>query len=373
MKKTKDSKGITLVSLIITIIIMFLLVGVTTYTGINSYNNAKVTRFTAQMQLIQKRVDEISNDEDTITELISEKQNNITVLDKAHQNEEIPFDDSINYDLSYKNQFKLFTIQDLKDDLDLENIDTDVLINFNTREVVAINGIEYKGKTYYTQYKLPQGQTLVATNYTRSGNIDFTINKQMDGLNCLITITNAPSNCKLIYGEGETVSDVSNWNTISEYTKTNENYTLNISKSGTYIFKLQDNTNETSIVSKTVIIATTNSPKTQLEVSNYDYALDSTYWASVTDQEENEYVWIPRFAYKYNLQEDKNDIKFIKGNSNIATDNTYVIVGNGENQWSIPNIFTSDNKQLTGIWVVKSQNLSFDDIIDETITEGLET
>ena len=54
------------------------------------------------------------------------------------------------------------------------------------------------------------------------------------------------------------------------------------------------------------------------------------------------YVWVPRFAYNTN-----NNIKYIKGNSNIATDNTYI-----DDTWTIHDKFkTDDDVELTGIWV----------------------
>ena len=48
-----------------------------------------------------------------------------------------------------------------------------------------------------------------------------------------------------------------------------------------------------------------------------------------------------------------NSIKFIKGNSNIATDNSYI-----NDQWTVPDIFTAaDGTELTGIWImVNSEN-----------------
>ena len=58
-------------------------------------------------------------------------------------------------------------------------------------------------------------------------------------------------------------------------------------------------------------------------------------------------IWIPRFAYNKN---DNTKIKFIKGNSNIATDNTYIDL----QDWVIPSIFTQENEELTGKWISES-------------------
>lgn len=335
MEKAKENNGITLVSLIITIVIMLILVSVTTYSGINSYKNAKVTQFVTQMQLIQKKVDELvtANEYSNLGSSAATYQN---ILTTAYNQEEISTSDVQN--------FKYFSTDDLKDDMDLENIDTDVLINFTTREIVSVDGVEYKGKTYYTQYKLPQGQELVFTDNTREGNIDFTVNKEMDGLNCLIRLTNVSPNCKLLYGEGAIESEVSEWKTISNYTKAREEYTVNISKSGTYVFRLQDNDNELNVEDEQIEIIVSNSPKTNMELSGrYDYSLGINKWAFAKN-----YVWIPRFAYN---KDDSSQIKYIKGNSNIATDNTYI---DSEN-WIVPNAFTKNDNEFTGIWIRKTR------------------
>ena len=55
------------------------------------------------------------------------------------------------------------------------------------------------------------------------------------------------------------------------------------------------------------------------------------------------FVWIPRFATK------NDDIKFIRGNSRIATDNTYI-----DDTWTISADFTKEGKEITGLWLETS-------------------
>ncbi len=357
MKKAKDNNGITLITIIISIIIMAILVGVTTYSGIESYKEAKVVKFVSQMQLIQAKVDEIQKDQEEVNRLIENKVANVSAIEKAYQNGEVPFDDSITYNSDYINQFKLFTIDNLKNELDLENIDTDVLINFRTREVVAVNGVEHKENMYYTQYKLPNGQALFVKNGERIG-FGFDIEKQIDGLNCLIKITNASPNAKLLYVEQEYDEEqeewvnIGEWNTLSKYTRTGEEYSTNISKNGFYVFRLQDNDDINNIVDKRLEVVVTNQPKTNMESSRkYDYSQEIVKWAYAKN-----YVWIPRFVYN---KSDSTEIKYVKGNSNIATDNTYIDSQN----WIVPSAFSRNNQELTGIWIRKSK-------IDESMEEA---
>lgn len=350
MEKAKENNGITLVSLIITIVIMLILVSVTTYSGINSYKNAKVTQFVTQMQLIQKKVDELvtANEYSNLGTSAEAYQGIIT---SAHNSEEINSNDA--------QDFKYFSINSLKD-LDLENIDTPVLINFETREVVSTNGVNYKNRTYYTQYLLPQGQALVEYTGMQRQSINFEVTKELNGLNCLVNITGASPNCTITYGEGATALEVTQWKTISNYTKANDNDSVNISKSGTYIFKIQDNENNVNPETQTINIITTNKPNTLELVSNYDYALSKEHWARLDG-----YTWIPRFAYNTS---DSSLIKYIKGNSNIATDNTYINSSN----WSTPSIFTKNNAELTGVWVLTTDIIQNFGTFEEEI-EDMET
>ena len=351
MKKTKENKGITLITIIISIILMTILVSVVTYSGIENYKNAKVTKFVAEMQLIQAKVDELVSANEYLP-LIDNKGCNNSIISKAIANDEIPNNINVVADDNYKNEFYLFTIDDLKDEMDLENIDTDVLINFNTREVVSVDGVEYEGNTYYTQYKLPQAQTLNIFTQTRNENITFPNPiKELDGLNCLLKFEGISTNCTLTYGELDTAEEVTNLKTITNYTKQGETYFVNITKSGTYIFKLEDNVSDNlNFITKTVEVITTNSPKTNYEIiDNYDY---SNYDENIDDwvhleYEGNNYVWLPRFVYKYDENEDETDYKFIKGNSNISTDNSYI----DKNEWTLPDIFSTNSNELTGIWV----------------------
>lgn len=358
-KITKDNKGITLVALIITIILMLILVSVTTYSGINSYKSAQVTKFVTQMQLLQAKVDDLV-DSKTIEELNSmnlktpttqEQKNAITA---ASASKEITTNDI--------NSYKVFSKEDVLNILDVEDVQNDIMVNFETREIVNTVGIEYDGKTYYTQYKLPNGQTII-NNESILRDLDFTLDISMDGINSTVTVKGITvTNGTLSYKEqNDNYSQ-----TVTNYTEKDNEYKINISKSGTYTFRLQDNTsNEKEPCEKSETIILTNKPKTNLEFKPYNYGRDSNEWAYVQKDNIN-YVWIPRFAYKTNTDTDSKEIKFIKGNSNIATDNTYI-----NEEWTISDKFTSnDGTKLTGIWVnvdnIDQDGLNMIDLLNDT-------
>ena len=347
MKKiTKDNKGITLVALIITIIIMLILTSVTVYTGINTYNSSKVNAFVTKMQLLQTKVDDMKN-EKTIDELLQlgTEVNSNDSLNFAFANNEISTNNP--------SEYRCFTEEMVLNEFNIENIASDILINFNTREVVSVNGIEYEGKMYYTQYKLPNGQILINKDENQNNRelLDFntvidgktnnSLVLEMNGLNATIRISDIQiTNGTLEYKE----KDTENWITITNYTEKEKEYKVNISKTGIYIFRLKDNVNNENYIEKNdVSIKTANKPKTDIKIEGYNYGSTSKDWAYAQKDGVN-YVWVPRFA---NTADNK--IKFIKGNSNIATDNTYI---DGE-IWTISEKFTSvqDGTELTGLWV----------------------
>lgn len=337
---TKDSKGITLIALIITVVVMLILVSVTTYTGIDTYDRAKISKFVTQMQLLQTKVDDLVNSKTTeelnnmqLQTVTTDEQEN--AINEAFDNEEISTNDTSKY--------KVFTKNKVLEILDVEDVQNDILVNFETREIVSVEGIEYEENTYYTQYKLPGGQTIVGHTTQTNRNTNFTTNLLVDGLNATIKVTNIEiTNATLLYKE----SSAQYWQTATNYIETGKSYNILISKTGKYTVRLIDNANTENYTEKTVLITVTNKPKTEAQIEAYNYGLTSENWAYKQKENVN-YVWIPRFAYKTNTTTNTKEIKFIKGNSNISTDNTYI-----DENWKVHSKFTTENgDELTGIWI----------------------
>ena len=347
---TKDNKGITLITLVVTIIIMLILTSVTIYTGIDTYKSTQVNKFVTQMQLLQAKIDDLVETK-TMEELNNIGLSAVTTSQEtnaivtAFKQDEITTSDA--------NKYKVFTKENVLEILDVEDVDSNIIVNFETREIVSTTGIEYEGKTYYTQYMLPGGQTiinnsnedssrdLVGFNTGNGSDIYNTLNISIDGLNATVTISNIQiTNATLKYKK----TDSDYWTTITNYTEKEIEYNVNISKEGSYTLRLEDNLNsENYIEIEETLITLTNRPKTEEDLDWYNYALNSEYWA-YAEKNYATYVWIPRFVYK---ADEEMKIKFIRGNSNTATDNTYV-----DDTWSTHEKFTTeDGKELTGIWV----------------------
>ena len=147
--KNLNPKGITLVSLIITIIVLLIIAGITTTAGIESIQTAKKTSMITELEIIQEKV-------------------NIIYEKRATNIEDKQYYDALGQDISVVEPYKLtevlketsqegyryFSKEDLKK-LDLDNITQDVIINFNTRDVVSIEGILVDNQRYYRLADIP--------------------------------------------------------------------------------------------------------------------------------------------------------------------------------------------------------------------------
>ncbi len=154
----KYNKGITLIVLIVTVIIMLILVSVTTYTGFDTYKTIKVNRFVTQMQLLQSKID------DLVTTMSEEELDNLglkTVTTQEQKNAINSAKEREGITTNDISAYKVFTKDNILNILDVEDVQNDIMVNFKTREIVSVAGIEYKDEMYYTQYILPDGQKVI--------------------------------------------------------------------------------------------------------------------------------------------------------------------------------------------------------------------
>lgn len=160
----KNDRGITLLVLAITVLIMAILVGATINYGVNSLSTAKLQNFSYEMQQIQGKVDSIyekiklgeesyiilgnniTESEDALTTLKLVKGINYSnILDS--QREQYYYQDTFTY-------YRYLTESDLENLLDITSNPGDMIINFYTREVISVQGVVYDGVTYYTLSQL---------------------------------------------------------------------------------------------------------------------------------------------------------------------------------------------------------------------------
>lgn len=150
----KEEKGITLIALILIIAIMLTLTGFTINIGMHSIDNIRIQGFFRELEIVQKRVDDIVDTNETYTienngvKTVVQLKTVGTDLTNTQKRlvKKIIQEKKLNLEA---NDFKYFTIEDLEDNLDLLNMNYNVFINFDKRVIIAENGIEVNNKRYY--------------------------------------------------------------------------------------------------------------------------------------------------------------------------------------------------------------------------------
>lgn len=154
----KKEAGITLVSLVVTILVLLILAGTVTVSGINAIEKAKKTSFISELEMIQAKVN-------TIYEKRKLSQEAADYYNRLGQDISILGQDKVNeiFKGNSSDGFRYFTKEDLKQ-IEIEDISQEVVINFQTREVISVRGIQIGNTKYYRLKEIP--------NYT-GHNIDY--------------------------------------------------------------------------------------------------------------------------------------------------------------------------------------------------------
>ena len=174
----KQNVGITLVSLVITIIILLILASITVYSGISTIRSARLTEFTTELKIMQQKVNELygsyaNNKSVTVNgaEYIGNDIQNIGQdIDKifnTHQLEEI-FSE-VGSGITDRSGYMYYDAETIKA-LGLENIEYAFLVNVPKRSVISTEGFEDDGKTYYTLEQVPDGVYNVEYNHVEENN-----------------------------------------------------------------------------------------------------------------------------------------------------------------------------------------------------------
>ena len=227
MKKTNE-KGITLVTLVITIIVLSILASIGITSGNQTIDMAKYNQFKSELTTLQTKINEY-NPKDNIGQKLSSSQEAILntkevsdIIYKAKTEEE---------KAKIKNGFTFASSYTIQKQLGLE-VSKDYLINIEYRYVVACKGVEYDGTTYYMINKMGSGLYNVNYSNKNSETGSFELESQKVGNQWKITVSN-------IQHEGY----VSNWQVKyklsgDEYWKSTENLEFYVPKAGYYIVKV---------------------------------------------------------------------------------------------------------------------------------------
>ena len=234
-KEINSAKGITLIALIVTIIVILILASVGTYNGIEAVKTAQLNKFISEMKIMQIQVNNIYDKYKNGEEVLEYKDeailNSIGKTVASSSKADSVFNSEAS-GITDKNGYRYFDTETINK-LGIEDIKEEFFVNIAKRSIISVNGFEYNGKTYYTMDQMPS--SLYNVEYqTNSEKPTFEINCELSGEN-KYKVTIVPKYNGNI-GKWQTkykLSEEANW-------KTSDNLEFEIEKAGTYQIQIQN-------------------------------------------------------------------------------------------------------------------------------------
>lgn len=244
--KTTEEKGVTLVALVTTIVILLILTSIGATSGITTINSAKFSQFKEELKIIQTKVNELSQNSETVKgKELNEKQKDI--LNKSEISNIIYNQKTEKEKTEIQNGFKYFDSNSLKNNFQLEEIKREYLINFEYRYVICCEGFNYEGITYYMGNQIEGFIYNVQYNNRNTEEIcTFSVNSVNEGNRWKIEVSDIKYN-----------GYINNWEV--KYREANQNYwttsnnlSFYVTKTGNYYVQVvhgNDITSEPQLVS----------------------------------------------------------------------------------------------------------------------------
>jgi Tfp pilus assembly protein PilE len=158
----KNNRGITMIALVITVIVLIILASITTYSGVSTIRESRFYKAISEMKVMQAAVNEWYEDYKSGDSSIWDKG---VSLNSSGKNEQITKaynsakTNNLNgTDIGDITGYKFYSSNLIVDDLDIDGISYDFIINIETRNVILVDGIERKGVTYYSLNEIEEEQ-----------------------------------------------------------------------------------------------------------------------------------------------------------------------------------------------------------------------
>ena len=411
-RKTNNQKGVTLISLVITIIVLLILAGIGITSGVQTIKSSKQTKFTTEMKIMQVEANELydaykNNKEVEIngTKYKGEEIKNIgkNITEAGGKASEVFTQDASG--ITDSTGYKYYN-EDIIKGLGIDGVENEYFVNVEKRSVVAVIGVDFDGKVCYTVAQLPDGLYNIDYNDTQK-EIDFELASQTESpIKGNITVfditsTKAINKWQVRYR----IKGREEWKQTEEFEGTEID--IEVEELGIYEVQVYHGEEVESAIKEIEVkpieittdwIATTktdsewygykdisktdseevqvNAPRLKGNMTPIKYIgeeQEGSKWANVATSDGSMFVWIPRYAYKitkgYHTNEagtievafiDTNN-RFLNGeNGTIITDPSKVTYTNGvQNEWLVHPAFTASAEngggfgEITGLWVGK--------------------
>ena len=376
-----NSKGITLISLVITIAVLLILASIATYSGIDVIRQSKLNKFTAEMKVMQTQVNDLYQkytDGRSVT-IGGSTYTGDDILNKIGQ--DLPSNaDSVftseKSGITEKEGYRYYN-QDTIKGLNIDGVEGEFYVNVKNRSVISTEGLEYEGTTYYTLEQLPNGLYNVDYEDKNTGKPTFDVSIENIGDKNRIVISNINYN-----------GYVDKWQVKyqkegQDYWSTSDDLSFVVSEDGLYKVKIVNGNIESD--EKKVMISdgrwngSVNIPnlkgdmepvywdesnnEVNLEDDNFDstkwYDYNSNKWANAKTSDGSYWVWIPRYEYQVinnvtdSSQAGTVNVNFIPTSTITACSSDYYIHPSFRDDSS--NNFSNGgwDSELPGFWVAK--------------------
>lgn len=214
--KQEQEKGVTLMALVITVIILLIILSIGVSTGKNIIKSSKFTAFTTEMKIMQTKVNEWNqayqnNDKISIDgenfigagntetgekgiqeigeDLTAESQQILNTIEVNEILSEKAEGDQTRL-TEIKDGFRLLTQSYLTEKLKVESITSDYLVNVKERIVVCNDGFKYENVMYYMLEQIDNGLYNVEYKEQNSKEGDFTVKATKVGDEWQIEVSN---------------------------------------------------------------------------------------------------------------------------------------------------------------------------------------
>ena len=137
----KNNKGITMITLVITIIVLIIISSIAINNGYQSSIQARFYNAISEMKAMQTKVNTIYEDYINSTDDVKKE-----IESGKNAAAQVAYDDVIKNNITGENvgdiqDYRYYSKDYIKNDLDTDGIDYDFIVNIKTRTVILIDGV----------------------------------------------------------------------------------------------------------------------------------------------------------------------------------------------------------------------------------------
>lgn len=253
-------RGITLLTLVISIVVIFIIGGIAIVTGSNTIKGAQFMKFQAELTMVQSKVNEISAEYQregkelgcvvTDSRQALEMELKQEALEKSEEVKEVLSEKATARGTTVeelKKGLHLCTKEYLKEALGLEGLERNYMINVEETIIISLEKFEFEGKNYYMLEQIPSSLYNVNYNNQIPESGDFAIETAEIADGYQITIIPKHDQYVSKWQVKYRLKGEKNW-------QTEEKLVFNVSKPGTYEIQVTHG-DEVNLGTKTIAIA----------------------------------------------------------------------------------------------------------------------